>query len=183
VNRAAERGINDAELLLKAADALHLAPAQSIWTELVSHLARALAVDWVFIAKFLPASETKGRTLAAWYRGRPAEDFEYELNNQFNDLGAQAAVVYASGAGGHVHNAWLKRARAEAYGHVKLVGSLGQAWGVLALAHSAALESPSKVEAMLRIYAFKASVELEREIGDERFYGQLVQNLRQQTTR
>src|SRR5437763_632580 len=73
------------ELLGKAAEALELVPAPSIWDDLVSHLGRTLKVDWVFIAKIHPGAETRLRTLAARHRGQLVENFEYQLSSPFDD--------------------------------------------------------------------------------------------------
>ncbi len=175
--------MNSNELLRKAAEALELVPGVSIWAELVSHLGRVLGVDWTFVAKFLPGSETKLRTLAVWHRGRPVENFEYELKVAFDEMPAQTSGIYAKEAGKHIQNAWLKRVKAESFGQSKLVGSLGQTWGLLAFAHSQPLEFAAEVEAMLRIYAFKACVELERELADERYYCQLLEKLQRPAVR
>lgn len=71
--------------------------------------------------------------------------------------------------------------KALSFGQIKLIGSLGQARGVLAIAHAQRLEPADHIESMLRsmlrIYASKATVELERELADERFYCQLLDML------
>jgi hypothetical protein len=171
---AAEKAINSDELLRNAAEALELVPAASLWDHLVAHLGRTLKVDWVFIGKLHPGAETKLRTLAAWHRGHVVEDFRYELGMPLDDPSMPSLGVYISNARKHLQNPWLKGVKAEAFGHIKLIGSLGQARGMLAIAHAHALESAELVEAILRIYAFKAIVELERELSDERFYSQIL---------
>ncbi|MFL6415159.1 MAG: hypothetical protein ACJ74Y_05750 [Bryobacteraceae bacterium] len=174
---ASEQAINGDELLRKAAEALQLVPATSIWDDLVSHLGRTLNVDWVFIAKLLPGAETKLRTLAAWNRGHPVEGLDYQLDVPFDDPSMPNLCVYVSNARKHVQNPWLKLVKAQAFGQIRLIGRLGQARGMLAIAHDQALERSDLVEAILRIYAFKAIVELERELADERFYSQLLDTL------
>lgn len=172
--------MNSNALLRAAADVLELAPRETIWADLVSGFSRTLGIDWVFVAKFLAGSEMKLRTLAASRRGRPVENFEYELTAPFDGSPAQATRIYPTEAGKYLQNAWIERVKAESFGEIRLVGRLGQAWGVLAVAHSRTLESPAQVDAMLRIYAFKATVELEREDADERFYSQLLDGLKVQ---
>jgi hypothetical protein len=170
--------MNCNELLRHAADALELVSAGSIWDDLVAHFGRALSVDSVLIGRFLPGSETKLRTLAAWHRGRAIAALEYELPVPFDVLRAQNPRVYVSNnIPDDLQNVWLKRVRAKSFGQVKLVGSLGQTWGALGFAHSKALESAGHAEAMLRIYGYRAAAELERELADERFYTQLLHTL------
>jgi hypothetical protein len=167
------------ELLGRSAEALELIPAAaSIWNALVSHLGCTLKVDWVFIAKLHPSAETKLRTLAALHRGHLVEDFEYQLGIPLDDPLMPNTGVYVSDAPKHLQNPWPKRVKAEAVGYIKLIGSLGQTRGMLAIAHGQALESAELIEAILRIYAFKAVVELERELADERFYSQMLDTLK-----
>jgi hypothetical protein len=170
--------MNSYELLHKAADALELAATGSIWDDLVSHMGRALNVDWAFVAKLLPDTDTTLRTLAAWHRGKLIQNFEYQLDVPFEDLRPQDVCLRISDARKHLRNAWLKRVRAEAFGQIKLIGSLGQARGILGIAHPQPLERAHGIESTLRIFAFKATVELERELADERFYRQLLETIR-----
>jgi hypothetical protein len=170
--------MNSVDLLREAADALELAPSADIWDALVSHLGRALNVDWVFAAQLSPHTETKLRTLAAWHRGKPIQNFEYELSVSLDDLLPQDISIHVSGAWRHVQNAWLKRVKAEVFGQIKLIGSAGQTRGMLAVAHSEPLQSAQHIESLLRIFAFKATVELERELLDERFYRELLETIR-----
>jgi len=166
--------MNSDELLRKAAEALELVPIESVWDDLVTHLGHTLNVDWAFVSKLLPGTETKLQTLAAWHRGRPVQDFEYQLTAPFDDTPAQDLCVHVRDARNHVPNSWLKRVKAESFGQIKLIGSLGQVRGLLGIAHSQPLERADLVEAVLRIYAFKAVIELERELADERFCRQLL---------
>src|SRR5690348_9500640 len=105
--------MNSNELLRQAAEALELVSAGTIWDDLVAYFGRALAVDWVLIGRFLPGSETKLRTLAAWHRGRAMAAFEYELPVPFGVAPAQDAPVYVSDVRNYIQNAWLKRVRAK----------------------------------------------------------------------
>jgi len=175
--------MNSNELMHQAAQALELVSAGTIWDDLVAHFGRALAVDWVLIGRFLPGSETKLRTLAAWHRGRAMAAFEYELPVPFGVEPAQDARVYVSGVRNYFQNVWLKRVRAKSFGQVKLVGSLGQTWGALSFAHSKPLEFTDVAEAMLRIYGYRAAAEFERELADERFYTELLDTLQRPRVR
>jgi hypothetical protein len=166
------------ESLRKAAEALELPPLASIWADLVSHLGRTLNIDWAFVAKLLPGAETKLETLAAWHRGHSVRDLDYQLTVPIDDPLTLDVCVHACNARKHVQSAWLKRVKAESFGQIKLVGSFGQTRGVLAIAHGQALERPDRIESMLRIYGLKATVELERQLADERFYSQLLDGLR-----
>lgn len=163
------------ELLHSAADAVALSASSNLWEDLASCLGLALRVDWVVVGQLLSSETPKTRTLAAWHGGKAVRDFEYEVEREkVNDLQRKRLWLYPSGARKHLRSAWLEEAHAESYGEVTLIDSLGQPRGILAIAHSQPFNDVTHVEWMLRIIAFKAAVELERELADNHLYRELL---------
>lgn len=172
--------MNAAELLQRAAVAATMSPSINIWPNLVTDLAGTIHADWALVGKLLPGSQTLARTLAVCHRQKIVENFDYSIdpspspNRQSGDI-----HLYAGAASGQLRRAWLKRVRAEAFGEVTLIDSLGQARGILAFAHPQPLEREDLIAPVLKIFALKAAVELERELADDRFYRELLDGLRQ----
>lgn len=166
------------ELLRSAAAALTLSATTNIWENLVCCLGQALNVDWVIVGKLLPG-EQKVTTLAAWQQGKIVQNFEYQADRDTDvDLQPENVRLYFKGSGKPFPNPWLQRVQAEAFGEITLVDSLGLAQGTLAFAHSHPIEEADHIQSMLRIFAFKAAVELERQLADEHFYADFLGTLR-----
>ena len=170
--------MDSGDLLCKAAGALEATPTQDMWHDLVSRLGCALGVDWVVVARLVPDTEMKLRTLAAWHRGRRVRNFVYEIPSSVEDGPLEDLYVCVRDAREHLQSAWLKQTRTETFGQIKLIGSIGQTLGILAVAHSRPLENAQNIESLLRIFAFKATVELEREIADEHLYCEMLETVR-----
>lgn len=157
-----------------------MSPSINIWQNLVTELAGAIHVDWVLVGKLLPGSQTMARTLAVCHRQKIVENFDYSTDpNPPRILQSGDIDLYTSAASSQLRRPWVRRVRAEAFGEVTLIDSLGQARGILAFAHPEPLEHEDLIAPALKIFAFKAAVELEREIRDNSLYGELLEGLRQ----
>jgi hypothetical protein len=167
------------DALRSAAAAVTLSASTDIWESLVSHLAEALRVDWALVGTLGSTEQKRVRTLAAWHRGSIASNFEYQIPaDPAPDLQSENMRLYLSEASRKLRSAWLKKARAEAFGEIILVTSLGRAFGALAIAHAQQLEDPDLVKSVLQIFALKAAVELERELEEENLYRDLLRQLK-----
>jgi hypothetical protein len=164
------------EFLQVAAAAMALPTVASMWEDLVSHLGRALRVDWIFIAELPPAPGVAVNTLAAWHEGKIVSNFRFpvELTAEDDRLVGDVCLCTCD-AQEHLPHAWLEQIKAQAFGRVSLRDSFGRARGVLVIAHSQRLENGDRINALLRIFAFKAATELERALEDEYLYRELLE--------
>ncbi|HEY7305068.1 MAG TPA: hypothetical protein VH601_13180 [Bryobacteraceae bacterium] len=175
---APDKEIIAVELLQKSAAVAAMSPSINLWEDLVTRLAQALQVDWAFVGKLLPGSHSAVRTLAVCYREKIIENFEYQVDtNPARDLQSGDIRLCLKQACNHVPSEWVKQVKAEAFGEATLIDSLGQSRGILAFAHSRPLEREDLIGPVLKIFAFKAAVELERELADDRFYRELLNGL------
>ena len=175
-----QRGKRDPdELLQKTAAAITLTASPVFWETFVSCLADALNVDWALVGKLVAGQQRHARTLAAWHRDRITPNFEYqcetdpESNLQFGSM-----RVHLDGGHKQFRSTWLKRVQPERFGEVFLVDSIGRACGVLAIAHREQFVHTELMEPALQIFAFKAAIELERELADADSYRDLLQTLK-----
>jgi hypothetical protein len=170
-----ERTANADELLRKAAIALALPAVASIWEDLVSHLGRAIDVDWVVIGELPPGGAAVVKTLAAWHQGKLLPNFEFPLEPR-DELLSRDVCLCNGNLEEEVPKAWLEEVKPRAFGRVSLRDSLGRVRGLLIVAHSEPFENPDRVEAVVRIFAFKAATELERALEDETLYREVLEN-------
>jgi hypothetical protein len=172
-----DKEISAGKLLQQAAAVVGMSTSANIWQDLANALAKALRVDWVFVGKFSSASPVAARTLAVCHVGSIVENFDYEVESSAGNLHPGEMRIYGSKAVDHVRSEWVKQVQAEAFGEITLINSLGQAEGILAFAHSQPLEREDLIGPVLQIFAFKAAVELEHELSDNRFYRELLNDL------
>jgi hypothetical protein len=171
-------GIGAGELLQKTAATVAMSATITVWEDLVTGLAEALHVDWALVGRFLPGSWSLARTLAARHREEIVENFEYPVESPDCAPQRGGMRLYLTKAFEHVRSEWVKQVKSEAFGEAILIDALGQAQGILAFAHSEPLKHEDLIGPVLQIFAFKAAVELEREVADNRFYRELVNGLR-----
>ncbi|MBV8550439.1 MAG: hypothetical protein JOY54_04010 [Acidobacteriaceae bacterium] len=174
--RQREGSTRASELLQATAAAMALPAVASLWEDLVSSLGRALGVDWAFVGESLLGKNNVIQTLAAWHRGKIVPNFEYTFERSAeDDVLSQDVCLYTCEVQKHLSNPWLQQENAQAFGRVSLPGPLGGVRGLLAIAHSQPLEDADMIEAVLRIFGFRAGMELERWRADEHFYRKLLE--------
>jgi two-component system, sensor histidine kinase and response regulator len=180
MKRTQEAGrINPGQLLVKAATALTLPTTATMWEDLVSVLGSSLNVDWILLVELPVARNTVAHTLAAWHRGKIVPSFDYAFERlPEDDALTRDICLYSNTAQKELPNAWLKQVQAKAFGRASLFDSLGRLRGLLVIAHSQPLQDADGVEAVLRIFAFRAATELERALADEHFYHELLEDAR-----
>jgi diguanylate cyclase (GGDEF)-like protein len=137
---------------------------EPFFRSLVGHLARVLQADIAFVGEIVPGSPGRIRTIAVHAGGEPAPDFEYEL------AGSPCETILGRGVcafGDHVAERFprdrgLAEKRIEAYVGAPLVDSSGKPLGLVAVLYRRPLEDTGLPENLLRIFAVRASSELER---------------------
>jgi len=131
---------------------------------LVGHLARVLAADVVFVGEILPADEGRIRTIAVNAGGNPAADFEYQLSGSPCEaiLGRGVCAFPEHVAELFPRDRGLAEKGIEAYVGAPLKDSRGRPLGLLAVLFRQRLEDTRLAENLLRIFASRASAELER---------------------
>ncbi len=163
----AERGPNPDRDEVAALRAIVEGTARGTGTEffqsLVHHLARALDVNYAFVAEFA-GSPTRVRTIANWARGRIKDNAEYEL------AGTPCEDVMRGGLCHHPQRVRDKfptdqdliDLAIESYLGVPLLDGDGQVLGHLAVYDDRPMPAEPRPLFIFRIFAARAAAELER---------------------
>ncbi|QJR15329.1 bifunctional diguanylate cyclase/phosphodiesterase [Usitatibacter palustris] len=137
---------------------------ESFFRSLVAHLGRALEADVAFVGELDPANRLKVRTIAVQAGDKPGADFEYDLHGSpCETVIGRGVCAYPSGVGQQFPlDVALTQKGIEAYVGAPLVDSRGRALGLISVLFKRPLADPATAESMLRIFAVRASGELER---------------------
>jgi len=142
---------------------------EGFFPSLVEHLAAALGADIALVGMRKSGDPTQVCTCAVWVDGAPGEDFCYPLKGtpceQANLYGLCSYPERVRQQ--FPDDPFLAEMQVEAYLAAPLVDSSGDILGVLAVLFRQALDEPGHIEALLKIFASRASAELELIRSDE----------------
>ena len=133
---------------------------QSFFCALVEHTAKALEADMVFVTECTQPDLSEVRTLAHWYKGELAEDFEYAV--------APYPCTHVMQGNIYIQPTRLidsypdEMDNMESYIGIPLVSSKGTILGHLVIMNERIIDEKPKGLSALRIFAARAAVELER---------------------
>jgi PAS domain S-box-containing protein len=156
------------ELLMSIADGVCCETGETFFQNLVERLARTLDVRYAFVSE-LTRGGTHFRSRAFWERGRLAPNFEVPLEgtpcqgvlcgeDAFYPKGLQQCFP---------RDGVLVDWRAESYGGVPMVDHSGSVVGHFAFVHDQPLGDVDVVLSVMRIFAKRAVVEIERQVADD----------------
>jgi PAS domain S-box-containing protein len=152
---------------------------------LVRQLAQMLEMDYALVGELIDQKEENVETVAVWAKNDIVENFTYELaNTPCQNVVGQSLCSYANNVQEQFPlDHLLQEMNVECYVGVPLLDSRGRPLGVMAVLDGAPLENPAFVESTLRVFASRASAELERRLAEaeirraEEQYRLLVKNL------
>jgi diguanylate cyclase (GGDEF)-like protein len=143
---------------------------KDFFNSLVYHLTRALSVDYAFVTECLEKSvPIRVRTLAFWCKQNFGQNFEYNLANTpcQRVIGGYSCHYPRNLQKIFPQDPDLIRLNAESYIGVPLINSLGKILGHLVVIDERPIEDGSKELAILKIFAARATAELERQKVEE----------------
>jgi diguanylate cyclase (GGDEF)-like protein/PAS domain S-box-containing protein len=137
----------------------------SFFRSLVEHLARLLKADLAFVGEVVRGNEPGIRTIASAGDAAVAADREYALDGTPSEaVLADGVSVFSEGVARHFPRDTALAIRGiDGYVGAPLVDARGQALGVLAVLFRRRIEDPLFTRDLLRIFASRASAELERQ--------------------
>jgi diguanylate cyclase (GGDEF)-like protein len=143
---------------------------KDFFNSLVYHLTRALSVDYAFVTECLGKSvPVRVRTLAFWCKQNFGQNFEYNLANTpcQKVIGGCSCHYPRNLQKIFPQDIDLIRLNAESYIGVPLINSSGKILGHLVVIDERPIEDGSKELAILKIFAARATAELERQKVEE----------------
>jgi formate hydrogenlyase transcriptional activator len=162
--RGADVRARASEMLWTVLDGTALAPGAAFFPALVNCLAAALAVQYVFVAECTDDTRTRVRTLAFWTRDTLAGNIEFDL------AGTPCEAVIDGQVCWHTRDLQTRFPRdvglvdldAHSYLGVPMIGTSGDILGHLAVLDIKPMAHDEARELLLRTFASRAAIELER---------------------
>jgi PAS domain S-box-containing protein len=135
---------------------------EALFGELVLRLARTLRVKYASVAEVVPSGRV--RTLARFLDGRLAPNVEYELRGTPCEgvLDGSVCHIRAGVAERYPTDAGLGLMGAQSYVGVALRSPSGRVLGLVNAIHDRALDETLRPETVVRVFAGRATAELER---------------------
>ncbi|HEY6240116.1 MAG TPA: EAL domain-containing protein [Burkholderiales bacterium] len=152
------------ELISSIARGVSGATGEPFFHSLIGQLSSALGADFAFVGELDPKNPAWVSTVAAYADGAPVANFRYALRGSpCENVVGQRICVYPN----HVCQSFpddppLAQKSIEAYVGAPLMSSSGQALGLIAVMFRAPLREAALAEQLLKIFAMRASGELER---------------------
>ncbi|MGC1818275.1 MAG: PAS domain S-box protein, partial [Casimicrobiaceae bacterium] len=159
--------------LREAALAVSTAAGESVFRELVRALAAILDVEIAFIALPKPGDSCRLKMLAYYADGRMNEDFEYPISGTpCETVAGKQFRCYASGLMERFPlDEQFRVMGVESYAGYPLTDARGAPTGLISVVSRRPIAEAGLIEPVLKIFAARAMVELERERADEALRG------------
>jgi len=151
----------------------------SFLLHLAVRLAAILKVEFVELAELRPGSDSLARTLVLLAHGQQTANVEYALRNTPGErVIDRGFCCFASGVQeAFPQDHMLAGMGAHGYAGAPLVDSFGRILGWIAVLDSRPLSDAGRVEPILRLFACRAAVELERERADKLFLNSVLERV------
>jgi PAS domain S-box-containing protein len=161
------------DALRNAALAVSTATGEGVFRELVRSIATILDVDIAFIALPRPDDPCRLRMLAYYVDGRIVEDFEYPIaNTPCETVVGQRFQVYPSGLMERFPlDDEFRGMDVESYAGYPLTDARGRPTGLMSVVSRRPITEPELIESVLKIFASRAMVELERQRAEQALRG------------
>lgn len=156
--------------LLNIANGISAATGEAFFKSLVQHLAKTLNVKYAFIGALAGKGYNAVKTIAVCTDGKIADNFEYKLaNTPCENIVKKDLCCYPRNVQQMFPKDYhLSEMKIESYIGSPLSDSTGRILGLMALMDSRPLKNPALAESMLRIFAVRASAELERKQAEDK---------------
>jgi formate hydrogenlyase transcriptional activator len=160
----ADRQLRVSELIWTVMSGTALATGADFFPALVRHLASALGVQHAFVAECTNPRRDRVRTLAFWSRESLADNVEYDLAGTPCEavIGGETALHKDDVQTRFPKDRDLATLGARSYLGLPLVAASGEILGHLAVLDEAPLSEDEVTTAVLRTFAARAAMELER---------------------
>jgi len=131
---------------------------------LTEHLAKSLGTEFAFVGEFGDRKEDSIHTVSIWAHGTPADEFTYPLEGTpCSHVVGRRICCFPQGVQRQFpKDHWLVEKNIESYLGTPLFDSAGKPLGLIAVMGERPMEDGETATAVLRIFAARAAMELER---------------------
>ena len=153
------------EILKDIASGVSVKVGENFLQSLVEYLSKTLQVDYAFISQLIQPGRERVDTLAVYGKGKALDNFTYDLAHApCGNVIEQGLCVYPE-AVQHLFPDLppLQAMAAESYAGMPVFDAKGQVLGLIAIVDSKPIRDLSLIEEVLKIFATRATAELERQ--------------------
>lgn len=153
------------DTLLAVAQGVSSEKGDAFYRSLVENLAKSLRVDYAFIGVFTEPENQQVKVLGGWGMGRQLDPLEYDLSGTLcARMVAQSFDAYPREVQQLFPNdALLTTLKIEGYAGLPFFSMDGTPLGIVMIFHGKELKNISFLESILKIFAARASKELQRQ--------------------
>ncbi|MDJ0574579.1 MAG: PAS domain S-box protein, partial [Xenococcaceae cyanobacterium MO_234.B1] len=154
------------ETILKdIASGLSVEIGENFLPSLVEYLCKAIDVKYAFVGELIEPEKDSIKTLAVYGKDTIIDNFEYHLVGTpcQNVIGQQLCVYPEALQQLFPGDRLLQEMAAESYAGMPIFDSAGKALGLISILDTKPLENISLIEEVLKIFATRATAELERQ--------------------
>ncbi|MDJ0688451.1 MAG: PAS domain S-box protein [Xenococcaceae cyanobacterium MO_188.B32] len=172
------------EILKDIASGMTVKIGENFLLSLVEYLSKTLQVDYAFIGELIKPEEDSIKTLAVYGKGKPIENFEYPLADApcENVVGQQLWIYPEAVQQLFPRDRLLQEMAVESYAGFPIYDSAKRPFGLIAILDSKPFDDTSLIEEVLKIFATRATTELERQEAESKIRKQAaLLNLTQDT--
>jgi PAS domain S-box-containing protein len=151
------------------AESVSATTGELFFRSLVEHLATAVGANYAFVGQLAGARKEQCWTIAAWNDGRIGENFQFALEHTpCAEVVKQGLCAHPEGVrAAFPRDALLMEMGVESYLGAPLRNSSGEPLGLLVVLSREPLSDIPTAQALLQIFAARASAELERKHDEE----------------
>jgi PAS domain S-box-containing protein len=153
------------EILKDIASGISVEIGANFLPSLVKYLSQTLKVDYAFVGELIGLEADSIKTLAVYGQGKTIDNFEYNLaNSPCENVIKQGLCVYSEA----VRQLFpeirpLEDMEAESYAGMPIFNAAGKIVGLISIVDSKPFNNISLIEEVLKIFATRATIELERQ--------------------
>ena len=157
------------QVVKNIAEGVAASTGEAFFHSLVAQLARTLGMDYAFVGELTGGKEERVTTIAVWSVDRVVDNFVYELaHTPCQNVVGKVLCCYPRGVQEqYPHDEMLKDLNVDCYVGVPLFDSKDRPLGLMAVLDGQPLSNPQFVESTLRVFAARASAEMERKHSEE----------------
>ncbi len=159
----------------------------AFFSSLALHLTKALDIDYVLVGELIGSKSDRVETIAICAQGEIVDNFVYNLGGTpcKNVLGGDICSYPSNVQKQFPDDHMLEEMGVESYMGAPLFDSAGGARGLLAVMSTREFSNVPLMKSMLRIFAVRASAELERRHAEnelKKLYGELEERVEERTS-